>query len=1490
MTSIQDVLLQNLVGYFPLNGDTLDPSPQRAASPPTAIGNGVQYAPGWNGEQVAELAATTGDFANLTFSAPLNMSANPQGVSVSFFVNQLTANGIFQGIYEAYGFVLVYNAVEIVTDYGPRGPSLGVSTAVALPLDRWVHLALSFDLPTQTLVLWVDGARVQTHKYSVYRGIDARVFKSATMQTLFDPLQVARYVFTQCAMTDEMAAYLACDLFRPEGPAVTGVDYLSVNLADGQATGISLPDSSLYCSEKGFTFSTWVNTGSLDIYFGDFSDEDGDSGVGAAPQPVAYLLEREGVLSLGLLEDGRPMATFYGSEDGAAEPTVVLTVTGVSNIPIDDWVYVTMTVDSETCRLYFDGREDGRGDFKTPSNAPATAALTFGRAYPKPFYSAEFYAVAMGPEDIARRMNQVASSDDQDLLVYYDFSTRPCTVTARAPGPQAQPTLPAGVNYAQYTNAAILAWNGYIDCGFPPQTDLSSSLTFEAWINPVATVGSNVIVSRYLAGQGFSLHLVDGTLTCEVAFGGRALTVSAIFPLPIDRWTQVGVTFDTANDFKVSLFVNGQVVGRQDEPNWAPLASKYTPLAVGARFGEGLEPTNPGAPYQTATAGFAGYVQRLTIFAGVVDPQNLYFQAPDQSLIVLYDWMFEGLSVTDLIGDQPATPQNGATIGEISAYITADATEKLSRRDFARGRPARWRGLDSPTLAVPFVPDEHRAALATPADNLNGRAVVEVGERRYFVAYGASEGSPGVVVLSAPTSDPTMIWISIALDIVQIILTLFGAGSPNQQKYIKAGEDMWQNPAVRVVVRSLTRFNPNQLPGATFSLFRTLYDAGSLRALIGAFDFSFFGILRLLALFAPWVGLLGIAAQLALAVADLVKQIEKLRPLSPDPALGAMVNKISTSVTGLPVLTVNGLATTVTVWLEGATDEPIKVTPRQTLFSCQPTSVVLAAFGQKQTFTVNVSVRPDTSAPTGSNALVFDTQIRAAAAEVSFDVQVTRPVAPEEIELKANDKGEYTGQFEITLSSEVKSDLTVTLTPENLGSAEMSFDPADPVIFTAGGAPDGGGTNPAPTRVTRSVTMKNAAAGQKATIELKANAVTNGDPGDEKATKISVTCASATEEAALTMMDASNGNCFFLQNTKIESGTGNKFVGNAMIDGGFKRTYRKFKAMNLLPMGKPLNVMICTHYDSDHIAGLLAFFADRPGQVQHVVFNPAPAVPQVELASAPRHIVFSVTQSAELAAAAAGILVSPHTASPPPSDGSKVANINLPTLDILYGGPTSVNWAANQDFPLDSVAVNRASIITLFKSNVSGSGFKVLFTGDGYNTGDKLDVTGWTPLSLPTLHFLQIPHHGSKANSDQTLYAAWKASNYLFSANGHTHVHPSSEVIEAIVMGNRAERRSGYALWFSASSFARSKPNDRPVMFPPMEGAGEYSVYMRRDGELGGTWTFVDEKVKQADPAQWEKMDIPLAASLTPYERVVIYEDQVLIEDVRFGRASARSV
>ena len=320
--------------------------------------------------------------------------------------------------------------------------------------------------------------------------------------------------------------------------------------------------------------------------------------------------------------------------------------------------------------------------------------------------------------------------------------------------------------------------------------------------------------------------------------------------------------------------------------------------------------------------------------------------------------------------------------------------------------------------------------------------------------------------------------------------------------------------------------------------------------------------------------------------------------------------------------------------------------------------------------------------------------------------------------------------------------------------------------------------------------------------------------------------------AEIEMLQALHGDAFILHCHK----NGNNGV--IVVDGGPYRDSRKI--VSHLDALNTIDLMILTHYDDDHIGGILAYIkkhkADRPFPVKYMWVNgaydtPVYASPNVSFGQAKKMADELKEINEELT-----------------KDGfptidwetpivSKKESIVLPFSDILILSPDADTKKINdmnyrkaihnanigraytrqkqalksslselalmiKEQPKDNdiqEVTNRSSIAFIVRND----NFSMLMLGDSYPCSivESLKNVGYSTENPLSVDFVKISHHGSRNNISNELLDMIDCDRFLISTNGGNGIscHPDRETIANIVCHAKRDRDKPIHLYFNYS-------------------------------------------------------------------------------------------
>lgn len=260
------------------------------------------------------------------------------------------------------------------------------------------------------------------------------------------------------------------------------------------------------------------------------------------------------------------------------------------------------------------------------------------------------------------------------------------------------------------------------------------------------------------------------------------------------------------------------------------------------------------------------------------------------------------------------------------------------------------------------------------------------------------------------------------------------------------------------------------------------------------------------------------------------------------------------------------------------------------------------------------------------------------------------------------------------------------------------------------------------------------------------------------------------DNISLSTIRSGKGECIHLRFIGV-SGNPN----NIIIDSGPTSTAGEFRNLirEILAKGEKLDCLIITHYDDDHIGGILK--VGDPG-FQDIYFNAYTGTEETENLSATQNQrLFRSLASAKIHSS---VLAGDRIA----IDGAEII-IHSPTKEKLSGAmvkmrgadaqlSTISDWSKAFDelmddqYPSSDTSIaNRASIVFTFNYRSA----KLLFCGDAWEDsipGGEYDL-------------VKLPHHGSIRNISDALLSRLAAKQFLICTDGISH--PNKKTIAKLI-------------------------------------------------------------------------------------------------------------
>lgn len=276
-----------------------------------------------------------------------------------------------------------------------------------------------------------------------------------------------------------------------------------------------------------------------------------------------------------------------------------------------------------------------------------------------------------------------------------------------------------------------------------------------------------------------------------------------------------------------------------------------------------------------------------------------------------------------------------------------------------------------------------------------------------------------------------------------------------------------------------------------------------------------------------------------------------------------------------------------------------------------------------------------------------------------------------------------------------------------------------------------------------------------------------------------------------------------------------------MIDGGTSSTYNHdpsglYKRLDQIESkGEHIDLLIITHYDADHIGGVLKMYEEgRYGKefVKKIWFNsgedyPIPFHPPgVTRMGAKQGYSLQkylkeigdwngeslITRFADCKEVEEDLGVRMEILSPDPEHMPKLqkdwahklkdektrVGIARKRKDWDYAMP--LEELVEQPFEQDESVTNGSSIAMLLEV----AGKRLLLLGDAFadTIVDSLTSLGYSPEKRLKLDIFKVSHHGSRGNTNEALLDLVECRNFIISTSGSSYRHPDKECLARIVM------------------------------------------------------------------------------------------------------------
>lgn len=307
----------------------------------------------------------------------------------------------------------------------------------------------------------------------------------------------------------------------------------------------------------------------------------------------------------------------------------------------------------------------------------------------------------------------------------------------------------------------------------------------------------------------------------------------------------------------------------------------------------------------------------------------------------------------------------------------------------------------------------------------------------------------------------------------------------------------------------------------------------------------------------------------------------------------------------------------------------------------------------------------------------------------------------------------------------------------------------------------------------------------------------------------------------INFLKANNGDSIHIsynsKNIIIDSGTGatysSKNGNRAEQYGELKHTINEIKNRN-----EKINLLIITHWDDDHIGGILKWFKEdldgAKSLIEHIWFNSGTLINQHfdSQKATEKNDILNIGTYDPVTSIRQGIAFEKYILDNNLSN-TKIINIDSDVSnsfdDIIFTilSPTDVqltklltlwekspynpNTSSNNDYSKsleelgdiefrEDRAIHNGSTIAFILEIESK---KMLFLGDAHPSVivDSLNKLCYSEENKLNIELMKVSHHGSKANTSEELLELIMCDNFIISTDGSRHSLPNKESLARIV-------------------------------------------------------------------------------------------------------------
>ncbi|MVZ63734.1 ComEC/Rec2 family competence protein [Sphingobacterium humi] len=306
------------------------------------------------------------------------------------------------------------------------------------------------------------------------------------------------------------------------------------------------------------------------------------------------------------------------------------------------------------------------------------------------------------------------------------------------------------------------------------------------------------------------------------------------------------------------------------------------------------------------------------------------------------------------------------------------------------------------------------------------------------------------------------------------------------------------------------------------------------------------------------------------------------------------------------------------------------------------------------------------------------------------------------------------------------------------------------------------------------------------------------------------------DKTEFALLPAFHGDCILIKTFDVDH---NEFI--ILVDGGTAKTFKYTLKAELKDVNR-IDLLVLTHIDSDHIAGLISLFKSslidhisideiwmnhpelvevnneeqistkQGDNLKRLILTKKPNVKLLEVSTGKKLIIRSGIEfvilsptpqiNHELYRQWFGSTIVKHEKS----------NVNISSQQDVYSKPLEnlSRIPFSPDKRINDDIFNSSSIAFLLKC----FDISILLLADSRPEVivENLRLNGFTKSDPLKVDYVKISHHGSLNNTSQEQLSCIESNNFLISTNGGTsrHKHPSRETIARIVFNPSRDNKT----------------------------------------------------------------------------------------------------